>query len=168
MKYFDLATAMAVTALFASIISLFYTRRAVRHLERQVEQEAHLLEASTYYSASELVLQFDRIFIEFPDLRPYFYGDRQVPSNNPRLKNQVEATVEFVLDVLECVWDQRDKFPEEVLESWQEWIHELFERSPAMQTFYSERNQWYPQLRSLIAGASCTEHTIYKKLKETH
>ncbi|MET9271212.1 hypothetical protein [Kribbella sp. NPDC003557] len=109
------------------------------------------LRITTYRSATDLVLEVDRVFIEHPELRPYFY-DSEVCAPGHQHYNQVMAVAELELDVLECIWDARDSYSDDDYKSWAEYIKGVFETSPAVSRLYADNEDWYPTLDKLFTG----------------
>ncbi|CAO5163148.1 conserved exported hypothetical protein [Frankia sp. AiPs1] len=105
---------------------------------------------TTYNSTTDLTLQIDRIFIEYPHWRPHFYDDRPVPENmtDPD-RCQVLAIAEFCLDILECIWDRKTEYSKQDLPSWRAWILDIFNLSPVLRSYFTEHSSWYPTLMSL-------------------
>lgn len=132
---------LAVAALGLSILGVVYSRKAIRQ--------------SAYRNTTDLALEYDRIFLEHPSLRPYFYENQDCPSGDRR--HHVQAASEMLLDILEAIWDHRHQLPSEDLPAWQEWIHGVFETSPTMRTMYEDDTDWYPTLTDLFEGAACTK-----------
>jgi hypothetical protein len=142
-------TATALIAGLALVISLttaLWSRRA--------------LVTTTYRSATDLALEIDRLFVERPYLRPFFYEKRK-PC--PERAEEVKAAAELVLDVLECIWDNRPLFAPRDEESWREWIHEVFEYSWVVQELYEESPHWYPTLQDLLEWEPCSP-----KFRDSH
>jgi len=77
------------------------------------------------------------------------YDNLPAPEDNLEMRNHVFAAAEFVLDVFECIWDYRDEYSAADRDSWREWIHNVFERSPTVRDLFVENEAWYPTLKSL-------------------
>ncbi|HEU0316965.1 MAG TPA: hypothetical protein VFR49_06525 [Solirubrobacteraceae bacterium] len=135
---------IAVAALLASLGSAVYTYALSRQARRS-------LKVTTYHDATALTLQVDRMFVDHPRLRPYFYDGAPVPtgSRQPDERNRVLAAAEFLLDVLECVWDHEDEYDAQDRRAWAEWIHDTFASAPACRELYLDKRDWYPSLTKL-------------------
>ncbi|MGW6280053.1 hypothetical protein [Kribbella sp. NPDC055071] len=103
----------------------------------------------SYRSATDLMLEVDRIFIEHPSLRKYFYDQMDCPKGH-KDRALVEAVAELTLDVLECIWDDRRNYSRRDLKSWDMYIGAMFEQSPAVVEAYDPT--WYPTLASWFRG----------------
>lgn len=138
----DASTVVAVAALLASIASAVYTYRQARRT----------LKVTTYQGATDLTLQLDQVFIEHPELRPYFYESRPAPEpggGDDILRSRVLAAAEYALDIFECIWDHRDTYADTDKDSWREWIGDMLASSPVCTALYLQNVDWYPALQDL-------------------
>ncbi len=129
-----------------SVIALLVSMASAVTAWRLGEQSQRI---TTYRSATDLVLEVDRVFIDHPQLRPYFYEDTVCPAGHLD-KNLVDAVAELQLDVLECIWDSRDTYTSVDRDSWAQYIREVFAASPAIRDAYSANEGWYPTLDLLF------------------
>lgn len=139
----EAATIVSIVALVVSAASAVYAYR----------QGRRTLRVTTYQGATDLTLQLDQVFIDHPELRPYFYERRQPPEsdNNDELRNRVLAAAEYALDIFECIWDHQDTYEENDKDSWRDWINDMFTSAPACRALYVEERDWYPALQKLAA-----------------
>jgi hypothetical protein len=155
----DTDTLLVVVAALAFGVSLFagwVSQRGLR-VSREAKQIAERgLQTTANQYASELMLKADDLFVQWPMLRPYFFDD--VPTDgmdDEALRHRVEAAGEYLLDVMEAIWDHSAEFVDEDAESWREWMHGFLQTSPTMQGTYDA--EWYPSLRKMLAAARCTK-----------
>ena len=142
----DTSTVVAVAALLVSLGSAVY---AYRHGRRT-------LKVTTYHGATDLTLQLDQVFIEHPELRPFFYEGRPLPdpgSEGDTLRHRVLAAAEYALDIFECIWDHRDTYDDKDKESWRAWIGDMLASSPTCSDLYTTNRDWYPALEDLAGRA---------------
>lgn len=135
---------LATIAVSVALVALVFAWMQTRHMNRS-------LEVVTYNGSTDLTLQLDRVFIEYPELRPYFYDGQSPTGSDIELRQRVAAVAEFALDVLECIWDHRDKYSEPDTKSWKKWIGDLIGTSPTMRDLYAEHTDWYPALQDALA-----------------
>jgi hypothetical protein len=128
-----------------SIISVMIATAAVFLANRAASTE---MSVTTYQGATQLMLEVDRIFLNHPELRPFFYDDVEPTPDVDR--NLINAAVEFMLDAFECIWDQRPHFSAPDYDSWAEYIVDRFGTSPVLRQFYRDHAGWYPTLDSLL------------------
>lgn len=90
-------------------MALFFSSREVKVLREQLALDAKQAEQNviTQRAANDLELMgctmaLDRLFVEFPKLRPYFYEDVELPSEEP-LRSQVISAAELIVDLADSV-----------------------------------------------------------------
>jgi hypothetical protein len=107
------------------------------------------LRITTYRSATDLMLEVDRIFVDYPQLRRYFHDQEICPQSHPDY-NLVQAVAELELDVLECIWDSRKSYTKADRISWTNYILGAL-KSPAVKDMYDDPDNkgWYPTLDRL-------------------
>jgi hypothetical protein len=136
----SLAQSLSIVALLVSVISAVIAWRI----------GMRSLRITTYRSATDLMLEVDRVFVAHPKLPPYFYENRVCPPRHADY-NLVEAVAELQLDVLECIWDGRDNYSDDDRESWKKYIEATLDKSPALRTMRADpaKSDWYPTLNKL-------------------
>src|SRR6266404_5285457 len=107
---------------------------------------------ATYASIANTLSMTKQIFIEHPDLRPYFYDELEMAKNDPRY-SQAQAVGEHLLDFFDGIlllgntahWDR--KF-------WVKYIMDCFRQSPILRDCLKDTGDWYtPTLTSLMNKA---------------
>ena len=93
----------------AVVTALYFSSREVRILRRQLALETDQVEQGlvSQKAANDLELMgftmaLDRLFVEFPQLRRYFYEEVEVPTEEP-LRSQVISTAELIIDLADGV-----------------------------------------------------------------
>jgi hypothetical protein len=93
------------------------------------------------------------IFVEKPELRPYFYSDAPLPDNS-QTRDQVEAMVELVSDYLETSLYTEEHLPtfrRENRKDLRTWIEFLDGHSPAFREgVMNNPGEWWPRLREAV------------------
>jgi hypothetical protein len=98
------------------------------------------------------MLALDRVFLDHPELRPYFYDGKDLDKSDPRFA-QVEAVAEMHLDVFDYALNYRLQFPNEYHfpEGHESFIREMLAQSPVMRRHLEKKAAWYsPELRALL------------------
>jgi hypothetical protein len=92
------------------------------------------------------VVNLDRLFMDKPYLRPYFYDGREVSETEEKF-DELSATSEMVLDIFDLVADQSRKNPEcwDRPKLWDEWIIDTFSTSPILRDTLSKYSTWYEE-----------------------
>src|SRR5262245_24345793 len=82
----------------AVIVSLYWVNRQTGIFARQTEYVARSLMESLAESMNNQSHEISRIFVEYPELRPYFYDSQPIEENNPDF-HRAEAVAELLLDI---------------------------------------------------------------------
>lgn len=144
----------------AVVLALLYSSRQTKvlqgQLDLQVEQAERMLasqRASNDLALMTQVMGLDRLFIEQPDLREYFYEDRPIP-DAPHDRARVESAAELIVDLADSVagmirLGQLD--PEDV-EAWTIALR-WYGRSPAVRKIAaSGEGAWRPATLALLSA----------------
>ncbi|WP_431977223.1 hypothetical protein [Micromonospora haikouensis] len=134
-----LATAAIVTSLLSAVYSYRLSRKS-HHI-------------ATYHGVIGLFKELDKTFIEYPEIRPYFYAGKPLALDDPQLP-RVEAVAELVLDSFEWIWYRQESFDAENGGGWKAYMVDTFSSSPALQMHYAKSASWYPGITRLIADCS--------------
>jgi hypothetical protein len=95
-----------------------------------------------------MILDMDKMFLEHPDLRPYFYqdGTNQIRCIHDDDTNcvQVMAACEFVMDTFDCFLAQRVRYGHQTIDAdWTDWMKDTFSHSPSLALYMDEHQNWY-------------------------
>jgi hypothetical protein len=132
----------------ATVVLAFATHQIASSTERATGETSN-------QSASDLVLQADRLLVEHPDLWPYLRRNADVGESTEKIfGDRIEAATEFYLDVLEAIWDHHSDFSVKDSKAWREWIHSALQDSLTMQKMYADESQWYPSLENVLEHCS--------------
>ena len=96
-----------------TLIVLIYQNKII---SMQTSYALQSVEGSIYSNITTQSLAEDEIFINRPELRPYFYDGKELEPNDP-LRHQVHAAAEYILDFFDSLESQLKKYPNL-------WIHE--------------------------------------------
>jgi len=110
----------------------------------QTRKVAKSVAANILHSTANQVITLDRLFVEKPELRPYFYNCKPLDDKDDK-STQVQATAELMLDVFDVVADQSKDFAEyyERPEAWDTWIIDMFGTSPVLRDKFQQSSDWY-------------------------
>jgi hypothetical protein len=127
----------------AIVVSLFFLRQQVTEATVQTAKVSASLKSSVYSGITEATLTVDRLFIDHPELRPYFYSEKLVSENDTDY-HKVLAAAEYILDFFSAIVMQAKHFPEiwPRLE-WEEYMVDMFARSPALCDYLKSVSNWY-------------------------
>lgn len=109
------------------------------------------LRSSTFEAGRGHLFDFNQIFINNPDLRPYFYSGKELNEDDPNY-DKVMAMAENFQDFMDSVLMQRKSFPRIWPKSW--WIpyfKDIFANSPVLCRSLRSTSNWYqPELIKLM------------------
>jgi hypothetical protein len=117
---------------------------------------------SSYSDTTTMVLDIDRMLVEYPHLRPYFYENQALPKKNDPDHHRVVAAADLYLDVAEHIWHHHVEYESADAIGWREWIHELFQKSPVLRGIMLTHGYLYPALTDVLENEECSrsDHEI--------
>ncbi|SRR5579875_2885785 len=100
------------------------------------------------------VLTLHRIFLDHPELRPYFFEGKDLEESDP-LYPQVEAVADMHLDVFAYNLDYRLVFPDDSWgrrpEGYKDYIRSRLALSPVMRRRLEQKAEWFsPYLQEVL------------------
>lgn len=124
----------------------------IRRLKRTVQGETHG-KLYTHY------LEVNKLFLERPHLRPYFYEGNvlnEPDDNQPRLRQELDIMCEVVLGLLEHAVLQKINLPNDSWKNcWMTYVRDRYHKSPELTRFFDANRKWYAKaLCDLIDGKS--------------
>jgi hypothetical protein len=151
----------------AVAITLVYNARQTKTFRAQLEldteqarQAATALRASNDLRLMEHVLTLARIFIDAPELRPYFYEGLPVPEQG-EFRHRVMATAAYIVDLADSVTDmiRLEQLDPKNHALWQTALR-WYGRSPAVQAVARQSHQvWNREtIELLLSDVSGTRH----------
>jgi hypothetical protein len=136
-----------------TLIVLIYQNKII---SMQTNYALQSVKGSIYSNITTQSLAEDQIFINDPELRPYFYGGKEFEPNSP-LRHMVRATSEYLLDYFDSLQSQLKKYPNLWIHEKREWqanTIDMFAWSPELCRYLDATKDWYsPELYALrVAG----------------
>ena len=144
-----LLAAVAGVAVVAGGFWLCY--RQLREMTRRGAEIAESLRIRVYGAAGQQMLTVDSLFLNHPELRPYFYSGQVLSADDP-LYPRALAMAELVLDYFNSVMRQMRHFPEMWPRVWWEsYLIDSFKNSPLLCEYLRSVGEWYsPDLAVLM------------------
>jgi hypothetical protein len=127
-----------------TLIVLIYQNKII---SMQTSYALQSVEGSIYANITAQSLAEDQIFISNPELRPYFYGGKELEQNDP-LSHKVHATAEYLLDFFDSLESQLKKYPTLWIHEKREWeanTVDMFAWSPALCNYLDATKTWYSE-----------------------
>ena len=131
---------ISIASSIGVIYSLWLLNQQTGIFNRQLMEG--ITQTMTSYS-----MEISRIFLEHPDLRPYFFSGQAIDTNHPDYL-QAEAIAEVILDIFWTMSSQAKRVQgefanPEARELWQNYIRDCFAQSPILAGFLTMRKDWY-------------------------
>lgn len=120
----------------------------------QAQSMTRSTRASVYQTVAEQMMSIDRLFVEHPELRPYFYGSKPSPSEELD-RERVAATCELFLDFMDNVVGQTRHIPEYLTGPWQEYFQSIASTSPSLREFWRTNRDWYDDNMRRLLDSTC-------------
>ena len=127
-----------------TLIVLIYQNKII---SMQTSYALQSVEGSIYSNITTQSLAEDEIFINHPELRPYFYGGKELEPNDP-LKHQVHAAAEYILDFFDSLESQLKKYPSLWIHEKREWEANIVDQcawSPVLCHYLDANRNWYSE-----------------------
>jgi len=105
------------------------------------------------------VLTLHRVFLDHPELRPYFFENKDLEETDP-LYPQVEAVADMHLDVFAYNLDYRLVFPDDwrTAEGYKDYIRSRLALSPIMRRRLEKRADWFsPLLQEVLKESEASK-----------
>ena len=101
------------------------------------------LKIQAYQHIVSSQIEVDKLFLIHPDLRPFLYGDADLPHTDSDLGIRARVVLDIALNVIDSTHQQRHLIPKLMLPSWLHYASETTSR-PAVKQFLGEHPNWYP------------------------
>jgi hypothetical protein len=97
-------------------------------------------------------------FVQYPELRPYFYDSKPLPVNEPEL-SRVKAMADLFADALYAGLHARLLLAGDgVNQAWCNYASDLLSTSPALRDLWTEHPDWWPQdLAEMLDISGCVQ-----------
>ncbi len=136
-----LRTTMVVLSIVLSLCALGFTCYQTRLSRNAVT-------AQLWQNLTQPGNDITRLFIDHPNLRPYFYKAKPIDQSDPNF-DAVMAVSEMYLDFIESFSDDYVLFLPGMAENgesrllWDRYFKDLFTSSPALCAYAKEKQHWY-------------------------
>jgi len=147
------------------VVSLFWVYRQTSIFAKQTEYVSRSLMLSLSESLNSQSHEIGRLFVEYPELRPYFYNSRTIDEKDP-LYPRAEAVADLILDIFWTMSSQAQRIETGTLGTdgdanlWQEFLIDSFAESPILVKTLMKRQNWYGQALVEHMEAGLKRHTL--------
>jgi hypothetical protein len=130
-------------------------------LMQQTTAQVESLRSSSYIAVNSKQLELDSIFIQNPDLRPYFFEKKKIDKNDKNYY-KVVSLADYTIDYFDLFYSQVDYFlppkidpKQKAFNSWNTYIKQSFKLSPVLCQRLNEVKSWYTPEFVQFAGSEC-------------
>lgn len=138
-----------IVSSIAVVYSLYQVNRQTRIFSQQTDYVARSLVESRTQSLNEQSHEMSRIFVQYPELRPYFYYSQPIDEKHPDF-HRAEAVAELLLDILYAMSNEAAQAqPGEHADMernkalWYDFVEDSFVQSPILVQTLLRRQDWY-------------------------
>lgn len=137
-----------------SIISLPLLIISAIILFIQLRSSAKATISNVYQNVTYGAVEIDKIFIDNPELRKYFYYNNIYYGNKTsELYDKISSIAEMFFDFADSVNTQIECMPKKKSypwETWKKYFKDLYKRSPILREYWENNKQWYPDSLDFI------------------
>ncbi len=120
----------------------------------QARYMARSTRSSVYQTVADQMMSIDRLFVERPELRPYFYGNEPPPPDGLE-RERVTAATELFVDFMDNVATQAPHMPEYLSGPWVMYFRTIAATSPSIRAFWRAHRDWYDEGLQRILDSAC-------------
>jgi hypothetical protein len=157
--------ALSVILSVIGLVSLYLLLEQTEVAALQTQHLARSVESGAYQSVANELLELHKLYLEHPELRPYFRGGRDIRPDDPNYEKAL-VLAEYQLDFFDSFWAQSQHMPR-LLDrrgrAWAAWIaymKDSFSLSPIMCRHLDSIKTWYTPDFVEFARASCPKGTM--------
>lgn len=140
-EFFSLIVSIA--GFVAIIVTIILTRSQTTSMAQSLKENIHEI-------SSNQMFDMDKVFIDHPEMRPYFYARKDISENDPSYQRAL-AISEYLLDYFGSILVQRKRFPNVWPSNWwYPYFTYVFANSPLLCRQLKETKEWYTEELSHI------------------
>jgi hypothetical protein len=131
------------------LISLWLVYRQTAIFSKQTDYVARSLTETRSENLNNQVKEITRVFITYPELRPYFYEGRVIEPNDVHY-HRAAAVAELILDIFWSMSATTERllpyeFSPDGQRLWEDYLADSFSQSPILVQTLTEHQAWYGQ-----------------------
>lgn len=141
--YEFLALVVSALGFVAVAVSLIFLMKQTDAAAQQSKYVADSLSSANYAALATFMFEVEQAFIDFPELRPYFYEGEPVDEQNPNYA-RILAVAANKLGYFSYLLILSDRFPQLWPPNfWAKYIEQGFVTSPIMRQFVRKNRKLY-------------------------
>jgi hypothetical protein len=139
-----LSLIISAAGFIAVIITIYLLNRQTRMSDRELRENL-LIPLKTQQ------LELDKLFVEHPQIRKYFYQGEIISEDKSDEYARVAAVAEYMLDHFAAVMSHTTTDGKPLISTiWREYLKDCFVNSPILCTTLEKYSRWYPRELSNI------------------
>lgn len=149
----EAAIALSTIALACITATGFiFLRHQLTESRESLKTQTTAIEAQTRWQVYQLSFTTYKLFVDCPELYPYFYRNLAAPSDTA-LHDRLRATAELLLDYFEGIVLSRENLADATRHVWDKYMREMYESSPVLREFWANKKERYtPALQAALVG----------------
>jgi len=138
------STVIEVFGFIVLIYTIYLTLRELKDVRAQTQYQARNLDAELMKVLYGGWLKIDALFIDYPELSPYFYEGKELLPEEP-LSPTIRNMAYFILDTIEMTSHQYSLFSKGFISRGHQinYCRSLFKLSPLLCNVFDEVSEWY-------------------------
>jgi hypothetical protein len=140
-----------------------------------LDRNTQSVRANVQNGVTSQIAGLSKVFMDEPELYPYFFDGREAPPKQPCVPHnsthtacydKLRAVAMYKADVMDIVATQRTHFPHmwDDPEAWDVWVKDSMRSSPILQQYLQENCRWYG--KTLIKDLQQALLPLQEKLPE--
>lgn len=109
----------------------------------QLRRETSEIQNQTKWQVYSNGLTTLNVFVDYPELRPYFYDDNVALPDDPTKRNRIFAAAEMLADHWESTILSDSSLNIYVNDLWETYMRGIYCKSPALREFLEDKNEGY-------------------------
>ncbi len=153
-----LSLILTSTALVFVYLQVTNVKAQIGGVHQQVRRLEDSLDLQSYGAVNNQISELDRIFIDRPELRPFFYENRDWPSKK-LLRDRVTSVAERKLDFIDFWFTSalQMNLKRYDMQSWRNYFQRSFKQSRVLcDVLNDEKDDYGEELRSIAFKSGCT------------
>jgi len=131
-----------------TLVTIVYVLQQTKEMTKQSRLSATATMASLYENIISKMLDIDKIFFDDPGMKPYFYKNQKIDENDPNY-DKAMSLAELLVDFMDLVVvlekeAEKQTGPTDIpWADWKSYFKDIYNTSPIIRTYWSERGHWY-------------------------
>ena len=153
-----LSLILTSTALFFVYLQVTNVKSQIDAVHEQVKRLEASLDLQSYGAVNNQISELDKIFVDRPELRPFFYENRDWPTKK-LLRDRLTSVAERKLDFIDFWFTSalHMNLKRYDMQSWKNYFQRSFMKSRVLcDVLTDEKDDYGEELRSIALKSGCT------------